>query len=139
MDKKKHKKEYSVGYKKPPRHTQFEPGRSGNPKGRPKKVASLPDIFAKELRARVRMVRDGKRQNFTMLQVIVKQFLNQAATGDTKAAALVFNQLRENVPGARDQLSDLVQEFRAANARLVANNCPQQPASDSERKDKERS
>jgi hypothetical protein len=26
----------SVGYKKPPRHTQFKKGQSGNPKGRPK-------------------------------------------------------------------------------------------------------
>jgi hypothetical protein len=24
-----------VGYKKPPKHTQFPPGKSGNPKGRP--------------------------------------------------------------------------------------------------------
>ena len=27
---------YEVGYGKPPVHTQFKPGQSGNPKGRPK-------------------------------------------------------------------------------------------------------
>src|SRR5215213_6143909 len=27
---------YEVGYRKPPRHTQFKPGQSGNPKGRPR-------------------------------------------------------------------------------------------------------
>ncbi|WP_082512564.1 DUF5681 domain-containing protein [Afipia sp. Root123D2] len=27
----------AVGYKKPPRHTQFKKGQSGNPKGRPKR------------------------------------------------------------------------------------------------------
>ena len=27
---------YPVGYKKPPRHSQYEPGRSGNPSGKPK-------------------------------------------------------------------------------------------------------
>lgn len=29
---------YPVGYKKPPEATRFQPGRSGNPSGRPKKV-----------------------------------------------------------------------------------------------------
>ena len=27
--------DYEVGFKKPPKHTQFKPGRSGNPDGRP--------------------------------------------------------------------------------------------------------
>lgn len=29
--------DYEVGYRKPPRHSQFKPGQSGNPKGRPPK------------------------------------------------------------------------------------------------------
>ena len=32
-----HPDEYEVGYKKPPKSGQFQPGKSGNPKGRPKK------------------------------------------------------------------------------------------------------
>jgi len=28
--------DYEVGYKKPPRHSQFKPGNRGNPKGRGK-------------------------------------------------------------------------------------------------------
>lgn len=30
------KSDYKVGYRNPPRETQFRPGQSGNPKGRPK-------------------------------------------------------------------------------------------------------
>jgi len=32
---------YEVGYGKPPRHTRFEPGVSGNPHGRPKDAKNL--------------------------------------------------------------------------------------------------
>jgi hypothetical protein len=118
--KKMNEEQYSVGYKKPPRHTQFAPGRSGNPKGRPKKVATLPDILSKELRARVPIISNGKRRKVTMLEAIVKQYLNKAAGGDSKAAALVFSQLRESNSGAGDNLSELVQEFRALHTRHVA-------------------
>lgn len=137
MDKKKREREYSVGYKKPPRHSQFAPGCSGNPKGRPKKVATLADILTKELRARVPIITNGKQKKASMLEVIVKQHLKKAASGDSKAAALVFNQLRENAPGAGDKLSELVQEFRAVHARHVADDRDLRPASDAEENDGE--
>jgi hypothetical protein len=33
--------EYAVGYGRPPQHTQFQPGRSGNPKSRAKGSKNL--------------------------------------------------------------------------------------------------
>jgi len=38
---KKSNKDKKVGYKKPPKKTQFKKGKSGNPKGRPKKSNHL--------------------------------------------------------------------------------------------------
>jgi Family of unknown function (DUF5681) len=111
---------YSIGYKKPPSHTQFRPGQSGNPKGRPKHAATLPDVFSKELRTRVPIVTNGKRRKVSMLEAIVKQHLNKAANGDSKAAAMVLNHLKENKPGIGDNLGESVQEFRAVHNRRVA-------------------
>src|SRR5271156_3290197 len=44
-------KGYSVGYRKLPKHSQFQKGQSGNPKGRPNGLAnnSLSELFEKIL------------------------------------------------------------------------------------------
>jgi Family of unknown function (DUF5681) len=107
----------SVGYKQPPPQTQFKPGQSGNPQGRPKRAAVLPDVIAKELRKRVPIVSNGKRQKVSMLEAIVKQLLTKAASGDPKAMTILYRVLKEIPPASGNKLSELVQEFRAVYDR----------------------
>jgi len=47
------KSRYEVGYRKPPRHGRFQKGRSGNPKGRPKKATGFCTIVQQQLEIRV--------------------------------------------------------------------------------------
>ena len=42
-------KDHEVGYGRPPKHTQFKAGTSGNPKGRPKGSLNLMNAIMKEL------------------------------------------------------------------------------------------
>lgn len=102
---------YDVGYKKPPRHSQFQPGKSGNPNGRPKKNESVADVLQKELNSRVPILKDGKRTKISMLRAIFKQQLNKAASGDARAAAIFISALKLYKPDSGDNLGTLLQDF----------------------------
>ena len=117
MDQREREEKELVGYKKPPRHSQFKPGQSGNPKGRPKKVDSVADVLRRELSTRIAIVTNGRRLRVPILRAIIKQHLNKAATGDVRAMAVLFDMLKSYRPDSGDNLSELVQEFRAIAAR----------------------
>ena len=62
--------EYSVGYRKPPRHSQFKPGRSGNPKGRPRKKQAFEDDFQAEMNSTITANVGGRAQTITKSQLL---------------------------------------------------------------------
>jgi hypothetical protein len=47
------KGDYDVGYGKPPPHTQFQKGVSGNPRGRPKGSKNLKTLARKVMNTKV--------------------------------------------------------------------------------------
>src|SRR6516225_1371379 len=51
---------FSVGYGRPPVHSRFKPGQSGNPKGRRKGQRNVRTVVDGELSQRIR-VREGNR------------------------------------------------------------------------------
>jgi hypothetical protein len=109
------------GYKRPPRHTQFQPGRSGNPHGRPKKKgATFAESIEKELSTLITVVEGGKRQRITKLHAIVKQQTNKAVSGDPKATALVMSALERRDYDALDTLAPVLQAMRAIHTKHEA-------------------
>lgn len=86
--------QYPVGYKKPPRHTQFKRGVSGNAKGRPKGVKNFATVIEEELCARIEVTENGKRRRISKREAIAKQTVNRAAAGDHKATSTLLNEAR---------------------------------------------
>jgi hypothetical protein len=76
---------YQVGYGKPPKKTQFQKGRSGNPKGRPKGALNISTVLERTLREVVVITENGRRRQVTKMEAAVKQLVNQATSGDLAA------------------------------------------------------
>ncbi len=82
-----HFDDYPVGYKKPPKHSRFKSGQSGNRKGRPKKSISLFDDVQRELEVRVQVSSNGRTTTMTKREAIAKQLVNGAAKGNARDRA----------------------------------------------------
>jgi len=81
-----------VGYGKPPSHTRFKPGQSGNPKGRPKSSRNLRTVLEEALNETV-TIREGNRiRTLSKRDALVRTLVNGALMKDPKAvqALLAF-------------------------------------------------
>jgi replication-associated recombination protein RarA len=74
-----------VGYRKPPKHSQFKKGESGNLKGRPRGSLNLATVLERTLREQIVTNQNGRRTVITKLEAAVKELVNQAAAGDARA------------------------------------------------------
>lgn len=107
--------EYEVGYRKPPKHSRFQPGRSGNPSGRSKGKMNLATVLARELAERVTITERGRTRTITKLEATVKQLVNSAATGNPRAMQLLMTLARaETAPTAAPRFSEADEQVKRA-------------------------
>ena len=97
---------YDVGYRKPPKTTQFQPGRSGNPMGRPKGKAKagvkLPELNEERLKTvvlseayRLIKVQDGDKQvEIPVMQAVIRSVALNAAKGNQRAQRMFADLVR---------------------------------------------
>ncbi|MGA2795674.1 MAG: DUF5681 domain-containing protein, partial [Roseiarcus sp.] len=81
----------AVGYGRPPRRTRFGPGRSGNPKGRPKGSRGVDKMLRDALFRRVRILEDGKVRWLTVQEVIIQRVVNDAARMNPNALKILLS------------------------------------------------
>jgi len=88
-------RDYVVGYGKPPVHSRFQKGRSGNPKGRPRGRTNMSTLLSAALNGWVTVVENGRRKEITKREAIVTQLVNKSASADLKATQIVLAMLRD--------------------------------------------
>jgi hypothetical protein len=89
------RRDYAVGYGKPPLHTRFQKGKSGNPKGRPRGKKNMSTLLSTALNASIVVVANGRRKKITKREAIVTQLVNKSAAADLKATQIVLAMLRD--------------------------------------------
>jgi hypothetical protein len=80
---------YEVGYRKPPQHTRFKPGQSGNPRGRPKAETSLGAALNDALNAKVKIRRNGKERVVSNIEAFALRVVTDAIQGNASAQKML--------------------------------------------------
>jgi hypothetical protein len=76
---------FKVGYKSPPRHSRFQPGRSGNPRGRQKAVRNLGSDVKRTLEVPVRLNEQGKARRVSTQEAALLRLREKALKGDARS------------------------------------------------------
>jgi hypothetical protein len=75
------RKDYTVGRDKPPQHTRYPKGKSGNLKGRPKGSLNLETIMDNVLNVLVTITeKGGRKRKVSLLEGLITQLANKAAS-----------------------------------------------------------
>src|SRR5258707_6470871 len=99
---------FAVGYKKPPQHSRFQPGRSGNPRGKQKGVRNLGSDVKRTLEVPVRLNEQGRARRVSTPETALLRLREKALKGDARSLDRVLElaqTLNNNSPAdpLRDQ------------------------------------
>ena len=118
------KRSYKVGYAKPPKQSQFKPGQSGNPNGRPKGARGFGAELDDELKQTIQVTENGRPRKLSKQKAMIKALLSKALKGDSKSVQLIINNsdvLRGRaalLPTDLDAMDTLIlQEYRLRQAQ----------------------
>ena len=85
--------EYKVGPGRPPLHTRFRKGQSGNPGGRSKK--NLPGLLLDALNEPVYVTLNGRRRKITKREAVIHQLVNKSAAADLRATKMLIDMMKD--------------------------------------------
>lgn len=82
---------YQVGYGRPPLHSRFKKGVSGNPNGRKRGAKNFATLVEEGLQERVQVTIAGKTKSVSRSQAIVLAMMTKAMKGDPRGIRMVLD------------------------------------------------
>ena|SRR2546423_6431151 len=95
-----------AGFRSPPHDTRFKKGTSGNPRGRPKKVASFKADLAAELQETLVLTENGKQRRVSKQRAFIKTLTAAAIKKDIRAVTALLACMRYFGVGTEEQTAD---------------------------------
>ena len=127
--------DYEVGYKKPPKFSQFHKGQSGNLKGRPQGTKNLKTDLQEELVEQIRVTEGGRTVTISKQRAMVKRTIELALKGHMPATQLLTKLIATYL--AMDETGDhaapLSQDDRAILEQFLEEQMPAPPGQQQKR------
>ena len=108
-----------VGFKKPPVHSRFRKGCSGNSKGRPKGTKNLRTDLTEVLQERITVTEGDRKFRMSKQRAIVKTLVAKTLKGDARSATTLLNTMFRAL-GFADTAVDVEQPLDANEQELMA-------------------
>jgi hypothetical protein len=108
---------YEIGYRRPPQHSKWKVGQSGNPRGRRPGSKNGKTILRSVLNEKVSIKKDGKRIRVTTLEFLILKMKEFALKGDVKAFMTLFKLGLEDSEGESDKPNVVEIELIEANGK----------------------
>jgi hypothetical protein len=99
--------EYAVGFCRPPLHTRFKPGQSGNPSGRVKGSKNLKTLFHQILNEQISLREGGAVRKVTKAEAVMRGLIIGALKGESRNITTLF------------RLAELSGQFEDANSGVT--------------------
>ena len=94
MATKRKKGDYTIGHGKPPIHSQFKKGQSGNKKGRKKASPQAADVLLNAIHRMISVSENGSRRSMTKLEAAITQIVNKAVAGNPRSMQILAQMLK---------------------------------------------
>src|SRR5271166_3219659 len=116
--------DYTVGYGRPPKGTQFPPGKSGNPNGRRKGSRSVGTVLNDVFRQMIEVTENGKTRRVAALEAMMLRLRNDAMRGDGKAMKMLLSFVDRYAETAESKIQ--LGELLAEDRKILAQYLPEQ-------------
>ena len=108
----------AVGYGRPPKSTQFKPGISGNPKGRPKGSRPVGSLLQDIIQQKIAVTENGKTRRLPVIEIMLRRLANNAMRGEQRSVKFLLSLLEHY--GDSTQTTLQLGELLAEDTEILA-------------------